>query len=86
MMPSLSASNPTLPFLSDLDASRPSVSLLGGFSPFNKEKLDKERPNWSTWSWDMYVVMSLNWSYDYVTGDAVAPNALLELHAHKNWL
>ena len=34
----------------------------------------------------MYVVMLLNWSYDYITGDSVAPDALLEPHAHKHWL
>ena len=45
MVPSPLAGNPALLSLSDLDASRPSVSLLGGFSPFDRKKLDKERAN-----------------------------------------
>ena len=86
MISSMLSNSPTPSSLFNLDASHPSVTLLGGFSPFDREKLDKEKANWTTWSWDMYIVMSLNRSYDYVTGDAVAPDALLEPHAHKHWL
>ena len=54
--PGVSAPSP--PF--DLDASRPSIPLLGTFSPFDKEKLDKEKANWNAWSWEVYLAMSLN--------------------------
>ena len=71
--------------LYDLDATRPSVQLLGSFNSFDKEKLDKEKANWNSWSQDMYLAMSLNCSYDYVTGDTIAPDALLEPRALRNW-
>ena len=71
--------------LYDLDATRPSVALLGSFTSFDKEKLDKEKANWNSWSRDIYLAMSLNRSYDYVTGDAVAPDILLEPRALQNW-
>jgi gag-polypeptide of LTR copia-type len=71
--------------LYDLDATRPSVALLGSFTSFDKEKLDKERANWNSWSRDIYLAMSLNRSYDYVTGDVVAPDSLLEPRALRNW-
>ena len=67
---------------SDLDATRLSVALLRSFT---KEKLDKERANWNSWSRDIYLVMFLNRSYDYVTGDVVAPDSLLEPQALRNW-
>ena len=70
---------------SDLDATCLSVALLGSFTSFDKEKLDKERANWNSWSQDIYLVMSLNCSYDYVTGDVVAPDSLLEPWALRNW-
>ena len=84
-MTSLTSASTPSPLL-DLDASRPSISLLGVFSPFDKEKLDKEKANWNTWSWEVYLAMSLNRSYDYVTGDTLAPDALIEPCAYKNWL
>ena len=80
--PGVSAPSP--PF--DLDASRPSIPLLGTFSPFDKEKLDKEKANWNAWSWEVYLAMSLNRSYDYVTGDILAPDVVFEPRAYKNWL
>ena len=64
--------------LYDLDATRPSMPLLGSFSSFDKEKLDKEKANWNSWSRDMYLAMSLNCSYDYVTSDTIEPDTLLE--------
>ena len=42
---SMLSNSPALSSLFDLDASCPSVSLLGGFSPFDREKLDKEKAN-----------------------------------------
>ena len=71
--------------LYDLDATCPSVALLGSFRSFDKEKLDKERVNWNSWSQDIYLAMSLNCSYNYVTGDAVALDILLEPWALWNW-
>ena len=79
---SVSALSP--PF--DLDASRPSIPLLRTFSPFDKEKLDKEKANWNAWSWEVYLAMSLNRIYDYVTGDILAPDVIFEPCAYKNWL
>ena len=87
LLPSPSSSNPTpSSFYASLDASHPSILLLGSFSLFDKEKLDKEKANWTSWSWDIYVVMSLNQSYDYITGDAVMLDTLLKPCAHKHWL
>ena len=62
----------------DVDATCPSVALLGSFTSFDKEKLDKEKANWNSWTRDIYLPMSLNWSYDYVTGDTVVLDTLLE--------
>ena len=67
--------------LYDLDATCPSVALLGSFTSFDKERLDKEKANWNSWSRDIYLVMSLNHSYDYVTGDIIALDILLEPRA-----
>ncbi|PPQ86358.1 hypothetical protein CVT26_006168 [Gymnopilus dilepis] len=80
--------NSTLPApsLLDVDAARPSVSTLGAFTSFDKDKLDKEKSNWTTWSFDVYITMSLNRSYDYVTGDIPEPDVSLEPRAHRNWL
>ena len=69
----------------DVDATRPSVALLGYFTSFDKEKLDKEKANWNSWTWDIYLAMSFDWSYDYVTGDTVAPDTLLKPRALRNW-
>ncbi|KAF8908519.1 hypothetical protein CPB84DRAFT_1744153 [Gymnopilus junonius] len=80
-----SVSTPNLASLYDLDATHPSVPLLGSFTSFDKEKLDKEKANWNSWSRDMYLMMSLNRSYNYVTGDAVAPDTLLKPRALRNW-
>ena len=71
--------------LYDLDATRPSIQLIGSFNPFDKEKLDKEKANWNSWSCNMYLAMSLNCSYDYVTGDTIALDALLKPRALRNW-
>ena len=71
--------------LYDLDAACPSVPLLGSFSSFNKEKLDKEKANWNSWSRDMYLAMSLNRSYDYVTSDTIELDTLLKPRALRNW-
>ena len=69
----------------DVDATHPSVALLGSFTSFNKEKLDKEKANWNSWTQDIYLAMSLNRSYDYVTSDTVALDTLLKPRALWNW-
>ena len=42
---SMLSNSPAPSSLFDLDASCPSVSLLRGFSPFDREKLEKEKEN-----------------------------------------
>jgi hypothetical protein len=71
--------------LRDSDVLGPSIPRLSIHTMFQGEKLDQLKSNWTTWSSDILIALTLNGLDEYVEGTLSQPSASTDPRAHARW-